>query len=143
MRTPLSVLLQKKGGYSYNVSPESSIFDAIAKMKQAKVGAMLILTGERLVGIFTERDVLLKVVDSDMDTRKEPVSKVMTKDPFTMSPDMTVGQAMALISEKRFRHIPVVENGTLVGVLSSGDLTRFVVENQKFEITELKKYISQ
>ena len=143
MQTPLRILLQQKGGYVYSVSPDTSIYDCIEKMKTEKVGALVVLDHDKLVGIFTERDILNRIAGVGYPVKTKPVSDVMTKDIAFLPPEATVAQAMSLVTEMRFRHIPVMGDGKLLGLLSSGDLTRWVVASQENEIKELIRYIHQ
>ncbi len=142
-QTPLRVLLKQKGSEIITVEPGTCIRDCINVMKKARVGALLILDAGQLVGIFTERDVLNRVAGMDLDLDRKPVSEVMTHQVATVGPDLTVTQAMQLVTQRRFRHLPIVEHNKLLGLLSSGDLTRWLVSGQELEIEELTKYINQ
>lgn len=137
MFTTLSQILAEKGGEVHSVGPETSVAEAVHQMYQRGIGALLITEGDRLVGIFTERDVLFRVVAGDLDPKSTKVTQVMTTDPLAVKPATTAEQAMRLVTDKRFRHLPVVEEGRLVGVVSSGDLTRSVVKTQKGQIEAL------
>lgn len=141
--TPLRILLEYKGNKVVSVSPETSLQVCIETMRNAHIGAVVVLDGELLVGIFTERDVLNKVAGRGYDLNHKAVSEVMTANVKSVPPEMTVPQAMRLITDLRFRHLPVTVDGKLVGLLSSGDLTRWIVSQQEYEIEELTKYINQ
>lgn len=141
--TPLSILLEQKGNKVVSVTPETSIQACVETMRNAHIGAVVVLDEEQLVGIFTERDVLNKVAGRGYDLNHTAVSDVMTANVKSVPPEMTVSQAMALITNLRFRHLPVTVQGKLVGLLSSGDLTRWMVSGQEHEIEELMKYINQ
>ena len=143
MHTPLSILLEQKGRYFISVPSDTSIFDCVAKMNSEKIGALLVIDNDKLVGIFTERDVLTRVATKELNVREMPVSDVMTTHVATLSPEDTVRDAMRVITEKRFRHIPVAKDGAIQGVVSSGDLTRWIVSSQEREIEDLVKYINQ
>jgi CBS domain-containing protein len=106
-------------------------------MTVEKIGALIVMDGEKLIGIFTERDALNKVLAPGLDPRSTKVSEVMTKDPYCIPPTTTVGNAMQLITKRRFRHLPIVENGKVLAVLSSGDLTHWLVADQIGEVQEL------
>lgn len=136
------LLAEKKTKGLLRISPSETVQNCVERMNEMKVGSILVMEGEKLVGIFTERDVLLKVVGKGLDLFITPVSQVMTIDPITVSPHMTVSQAMYLVTEKRFRHLPVVEEGNVLGLISSGDLTRWIVSQQEIEIRDLQKYIT-
>jgi CBS domain-containing protein len=121
---------------------QSTVIDAVRKMNSERIGAVLVTDADQLVGIFTERDVLLRVVDADQDPRSTPVADVMTRQPVVVKPSTTVEEAMAVVSEKRCRHLPVVENDQLVGLVSAGDLTHWVTRNQEYHIQDLVNYIT-
>jgi CBS domain-containing protein len=106
-------------------------------MSSAKIGALLVLHGEKLVGIFTERDALNRVLAAGLDPRSTKVSDVMTKDPVSVSPSTSVGEAMELVTRRRFRHLPVVENGKVLALVSSGDLTHWLVKDQIVDVREV------
>jgi CBS domain-containing protein len=142
MDTKLNVLLAEKAPDIHTIGPDSSVVDAVLDMNHANIGALVVLEGDRVVGMFTERDVLVRVVAADRDPLTTVVSDVMTRDPVCVTPDMPVGEAMALITERRFRHLPIVQNGHLCGMISSGDLTRWAVSDQKHQIDHLSAYIT-
>ncbi len=141
MQTPLRTLLGQKKGKTQAVSPSTSVSDAVKVMIDNKIGSVLVMDGERLVGIFTERDVLRRVVGK-LDPVKTQVSEVMTRDLVVMRPTSTVADAMAVVSEKRIRHLPVVEGGKVVGVVSAGDLNHWLVRGHQVQIDQLVDYIT-
>lgn len=141
--TPLHALLEHKGNKVVSVTPQTSVQDCIEIMRDAHIGAVVVLEGCQLRGIFTERDVLNKVAGRNFDLKHKPVSDVMTAKVCSVPPEMSVTQAMQIITKGRFRHLPITVDGKLVGLVSSGDLTRWVVSGQEFEIEELTKYIHQ
>ncbi|HEY0707530.1 MAG TPA: CBS domain-containing protein, partial [Polyangia bacterium] len=124
-----------------SVSPRASISDAIALMNEKNIGSVLVMDGERMVGIFTERDVLTRVVPRRLDPAKMPVSEVMTQRPVTIAPTATVEEAMMVVSDTRRRHLPVVDGGRVIGMISIGDLNRWVVRDQKRTIDDLIDYV--
>jgi CBS domain-containing protein len=142
MDTRLSVLLAEKAPDTHTIDPYSRVMDAVRYMNNANVGALVALEHNRVVGIFTERDVMVRVVAADRDPMSTKVSDVMTREPVCVTPAMSVREAMVLITGKRFRHLPVVQDGRLLGVISSGDLTRWLVSNQQHEIDHLNAYIT-
>lgn len=142
MNTPLSALLAEKKGGLLSVPLSVSVAEAVAVMNRHKVGSVLILDGERLAGIFTERDVLYRVVAQGRAPADTPVSEVMTADPKTVSPDMTVDETLAFISERRCRHLPVIDEGRIIGLISQGDVTRFLVEAHKAQAEQLMNYFT-
>jgi CBS domain-containing protein len=121
----------------HSVGPDASITECVRLMTAGKIGALMVMDGGRLIGIFTERDALNKVLANNLDPGNTKVSEVMTKDPYCISPTTTVGDAMQLITGRRFRHLPIVENGKVLAVVSSGDLTRWLVQDQMGEVQEL------
>jgi CBS domain-containing protein len=106
-----------------------------------RVGSVLVLEDGKLVGIFTERDVLRRVVGAGLDPKQARVSGVMTKDIVTVLPTATVEQAMEIFTDKRCRHLPVVEDGRILGLISIGDVTRWTVDHHRSECEQLKNYI--
>jgi CBS domain-containing protein len=143
MHTTLRTLLLQKGGTTQSVPPDSTVADAVAVMNVSNVGSVLVMDGARLVGIFTERDVLRRVVGNRMAPEKTLISEVMTRHPAVMRPTSTVADAMAVVSEKRVRHLPVVEEGRVLGVISAGDLNHWLIRGHQVEIDQLVDYITQ
>ena len=142
MQDTLSAVLGTKGSSVFFVAPEVRVLDAVRKMNQEHIGALLVCESNELVGIFTERDVLTRVVDAGRDPGATKVVDVMTSEVETVRSSTGVQDAMALISERRFRHLPVIDDGELLGVVSSGDLTRWVSRNQEGHIKDLVNYIT-
>ncbi len=141
MDTPLSVLLKDKGYAIYSIGPEQSAYDSAVKMKKLGVGALLVIADEQLKGIISERDILLKLVGCACDPAQVSVKDIMTKDIVTVTPKTTVQEAMFIVTERRFRHLPVIEGGKVIGMISIGDLTRWVMLAQDQEISHLTGYI--
>lgn len=141
METYLTELLKHKGDEVFGVSPETSVESAAKKMGQKKVGALLVIKGDDLVGIFTERDVLNKVVAKGLNAADVKVSAIMTKKVIAIDPRRTVREAMQIVTKKKLRHLPVVKEGSLVGMLSGGDLTRSIVAAEESHIDTLYEYI--
>lgn len=142
MQSTLKEVIKDKGDTIHSVPVDVTVDDAITTMNQERIGAVLVMYGEKLVGIFTERDVLTKVAGRKLDPRITPLADVMTKEVLTLHASATVEYAMRIVTEKRFRHLPVTENDKLIGMVSSGDLTRWVVRDQEGTIDDLIKYIS-
>ena len=134
--TPLSKIFEK-GEAIHSVGPDTPVTECVRLMTASKIGAMIVMDGGRLIGIFTERDALNKVLAGGLDPGNTKVSVVMTKDPYCISPTTTVGDAMKLITRRRFRHLPIVDNGKVLAVVSSGDLTHWLVQDQMGEVQEL------
>jgi len=142
MKSLLSELLAEKGIDVHTVEPDVTVYDAVHAMNNHRIGALIVLQHNRVVGIFTERDVLMRVVAVDRDPVTTQVREVMTPQPICVTPGMPVEDAMLLVTEKRFRHLPVLEQGVLRGLISSGDLTRWTVRDQRHQIADLNAYIT-
>ena len=121
----------------HSVGPDTLVTESVRQMTIEKIGALIVMDGERLVGIFTERDALNKVLGAGLNPSSTKISEVMTKDPFCISPLTTVGEAMEVVTKRRFRHLPIVENGKVLAVVSSGDLTHWLVKEKVGEVREL------
>lgn len=141
MESRLSSILQDKGNTVYTITPELSVFECAKKMNELKIGALLVMSDGKLVGIVSERDITRKLISCNCDISKYTVADIMSQELFTVPPSMSVTEAMRIVTEKRFRHLPVVENGKLVGMISIGDLTRWVMMAQEGLISNLTKYI--
>lgn len=142
MNTPISALLERKGSTVHAVSATTTIAEAVDEMNRHRIGSIVVLENNRLVGIFTERDVLRRVVGAHLDTDSVRVTDVMTANLITVSPETTVEETMILFAEKRCRHLPVIANGRLVGLISIGDISRWVADSHRSEAEHLKNYIS-
>jgi CBS domain-containing protein len=125
----------------YSVTPEDTIYDALRLMADRNIGAVVVLSGEEIRGIFSERDYARKVILLGKTSRTTPVGEIMTTNVISVELDWTADQCMALMTDKHIRHLPVVEKGRLVGVISIGDAVRAVVEEQQFTIKSLEKYL--
>jgi CBS domain-containing protein len=144
LRTPLSAVLanKAKGNVTHAVAPSMTVAAAVDLINQNKVGSVLVLDGERLVGIFTERDVLRRVVGEHRVADRTTVGEVMTRDLVVMRPSSTVGDAMKVFSERRIRHLPVMEGGKLVGLISQGDLNHWLIRDHQGEIQSLVEFVT-
>jgi CBS domain-containing protein len=127
----------------YATGPEATVFDALKVMAEKNVGALLVLSSGRLVGIFSERDYARKVILHGKSSKDTPVREIMTTQLVTVGPDSTAEECMALMTEKRVRHLPILESGELMGVVSIGDVVRAVVEEQEHAIRQLESYIAR
>lgn len=143
MNTPIALLLSRKGSSVYSVSALATVADAVHVMNLHKVGSIVVTQGDQLVGIFTERDVLTRVVAAGRSPDMTSVADVMTHNPVTISPHATVEEVMSVITERRCRHIPVLEEGTknILGMISIGDVLRWLVESHRAEADHLRHYI--
>jgi CBS domain-containing protein len=142
MNTSISALLERKGSAVHSIVPTLSISDAVAEMNRHRIGAIVVLDGRRLVGIFTERDVLRRVVGANLDPRSALVADVMSTGVITITPEATIEQTMNIFTEKRCRHLPVVNGGEIVGVISIGDITRWMADSHAAEAEHLRNYIT-
>jgi len=142
MNDTLRTLIADKGNRVLSIEPTAMVIDAVRRMNDNGIGALLVTRGASPVGIFTERDILRRVVARGLDPVTTPLGEVMTREIVVVGPSVTVGEAMAIITAKRIRHLPVVENGKLLGLVSSGDLTRWVSRGRENEIQQLIEFIT-
>jgi CBS domain-containing protein len=138
----VSALLGDKGRQVYTVAPTATVREAVRAMNEKGVGALLVIEEGCPVGIFTERDVLRRVVDEGRNPQSTRVAEVMTQDVLVVEPTTPVEKVMATMTERRIRHLPVVEDGKLVGLVSIGDVTRWVSVNQEAHIQQMTDYIT-
>jgi CBS domain-containing protein len=136
-------LLGRKPSRIHSVAPEAPVLEAIRLMAEHGVGALLVMQGERLAGIVSERDYARKVILKGRSSSDTPVSQIMTAEVITVEPGSTTQQCMQLMTDRRVRHLPVVEAGRVVGMLSIGDLVRSVLAEQAQTIEQLESYIHQ
>ena len=144
MESSLTDILNEKGGQVYQITPESSIFEAAQYMKQNRVGALLVMKDgqdERIIGVLSERDILIKVVAEGIDSKQAKVHEIMSKNLVVIKPTISIRDAMKVVTEKRVRHLPVVSQGELLGVISNGDLTRRIILEDQVRISTLYDYI--
>jgi CBS domain-containing protein len=137
----VSQLLQDKGGGVLSVTPGTSVFDALKLMAEKNVGALLVMEGGALRGIMSERDYARKVILLGKSSQDIAVRDIMSDKVVTVSPAQTVDECMALMTDRRIRHLPVVDNGRVTGVLSIGDLVKAVIAEQQQTIQQLESYI--
>ena len=135
-------ILDSKGRVVFSVTPEVTVYAAIELMCQKDVGGLLICENERLVGIFTERDYARKLILKGKSSKETPIKDLMTRNPIVVSPDTSIEECMKVMSDKRIRHLPVLENDKVIAMISIGDVVRFVIEEQKSIIEQLEHYIS-
>jgi CBS domain-containing protein len=134
-------LLDGKGRALFSVTPEDPVLEAIRLMADKHVGALLVMKGEELVGIVSERDYARKVILLGRSSDSTPVWQIMSAPVHTVSPDKSVQDCMRIMTERRIRHLPVVERGRVAGVISIGDLVKAVIEDQQHTIEQLETYI--
>lgn len=138
----LSSLLEQKGRQIFAVAPETTVYDAISMMSDRGVGALLVMEGERLRGIISERDYTRKVILQGRSSKDTRVNEIMTGDVIAAQPHITVEDAMRLMTEHRIRHLPVIANERVEGMVSIGDLVKSVISHQKETIAHLHHYIA-
>ena len=137
----VSQLLDTKGRQIYSVAPESLVYDALLLMAEHHIGALLVMRRDELVGIFSERDYAREVIIKGRTSATTAVQDIMSTKLITVSPEKTVEECMTLMSGKRIRHLPVMEHGKVIGLLSIGDLVQATIEYQQFLIKQLEHYI--
>jgi len=138
----INQLLAKKGSDVWSVGEDASVFDAIRLMADKGVGALAVVEGDDLIGMVSERDYARKVILSGRSSKKTPVRDIMTRDVVTVRPENTVQECMAMMSERRFRHLPVVDGDRIAGMISIGDLVKAVISAQQETIEHLERYIA-
>ena len=142
MDRPLSAILEEKSGDVLQIEGDATVFDAITKMVEANVGSLLVADEGEIVGIVTERDYLRRVTLEGRTERETAVRDIMTAPLYVATPDTAIDECMALMTDRRIRHVPVVDEGQVVGVISIGDLVKFISRQQAFEIKYLTDYIT-
>jgi len=141
MRT-VRQLLDNKPPAIHAVSADTPVIDAIRVMARERIGAVLVMEGARLFGIVSERDYARKIVLEGRSSRETSVNAIMSSDVITVSPEQNVADCMEIVSERRIRHLPVVENGAVIGMVSIGDLVAAVIAEQRAELEHLQRYIA-
>jgi len=134
-------ILKAKGRKIWTVNPTTRVFDALQVMAEKDIGALLVVNEKTLVGVFSERDYARKVILQGKSSKNVRVSEIMSSPPIFIEPDNTIEQGMALMSAKHIRHLPVMEKNRLIGIVTSGDLIRSIIVDQKVAIDHLEKYI--
>ena len=140
--TLVAQILQDKGRAIYSTTPDATVYQALEQMAQYDVGALLVLDGKSLVGILSERDYARKIILKGKTSKETFVREIMTEDVVGVSPQQTIEQCMALMTAKRVRHLPVIDRGELIGVISIGDVVKSLIADQQFLIEELEKYVT-
>lgn len=142
MTSTVRQLLQAKGSMVHVISADATVFEALERMAAYDVGALMVTNGNQLLGIFSERDYARKIILMGRISKDTLVGEVMTDDLITINPDATVADCMNLMTGNRIRHLPVIEEGQLVGVISIGDVVKAIMTQQEFMIAELESYIT-
>jgi len=139
---PISSLLHHKASAVWSIAPTATVFDAIKLMSDKNIGSLLVMSEGRLSGIFTERDYARKIALQGKTSRQTLVHEIMHREINTVTPDDSVEDCMKLMTEKRIRHLPVLENGNVVGVISIGDLVNWIISTQSAAIEQMEQYIA-
>ena len=138
---PVSLLLQRRAPGLWRTAPDTTVFDALHLLAHHEVGALVVMQGDALVGVFSERDYTRKVALQGKNSKDVRVSEIMTANVFTVTPQTPTHECMALMSQKRIRHLPVVEGATVVGMLSIRDLMDDIIADHEQTIEQLRTYI--
>ena len=136
-------VLLRKGSAVYTIPPQATVLEALKRLAQHDIGALLVMEGEKLLGIFSERDYARKLVLLGRFSKDTRVEEVMTPEVVTVRPETDLAEAMRLMTEHRVRHLPVVEGGKVVGVISIGDAVKAIITEQEMLIAELSRYVSE
>lgn len=142
METTVRQLLNRKGPEIWSTHPEETVFEALKLMAQKGIGALLVMDGMRLAGIFSERDYARKVILKGKSSHETPVREIMTAKVVFVRPEQSMTECMALMTDKRIRHLPVLEDDQVVGVISIGDVVKEIILEQGFLIEQLENYIT-
>lgn len=125
----------------WSITPEATVFEALEVMAQKDIGALVVVKDDKLVGIFSERDYARKVILKGLSSKTTTVGELMTKDVYTVSPETTFQECLAVTTENHFRHLPVMENGKLVGIITIGDIVKVIITDQQNLIDQMENYI--
>lgn len=135
-------LLESKGGTIHTIAPDAPVLEAIKRMAEHRIGALLVMRGTQLLGVVSERDYARKVILQGRSSSQATVSEIMRVDPLTVGPQTDVFDCMRLCTDSRVRHLPVLEDGKVVGIISIGDLVKAVIDAQAEQIEHLERYIT-
>ncbi|MBI2361014.1 MAG: CBS domain-containing protein [Deltaproteobacteria bacterium] len=135
-------ILQVKGNQIWQISPDATVFEALELMAEKNLGALLVLEGEKIAGIFSERDYARKIILKGKASKETSVKEIMTTEVTIVHPGQSVEECMALMTEKRVRHLPVLDGEKLVGLISIGDVVKAVISDKEFIIEQLETYIT-
>ena len=140
--TTVRHILETKGREVWSVSVNATVYEALKVMAEKNVGALVVLEGDQLKGIISERDYARKVILKGKFSKETPVKEIMSMDVVTLRPNQSIEECMALMTEKRIRHLPVLENDKLAGIISIGDVVKAIISEQEFTIKQLENYIT-
>ncbi|HEX9371826.1 MAG TPA: CBS domain-containing protein [Roseiflexaceae bacterium] len=139
--TTVQQLLQTKGHDVWSIGPDASVFEALQLMAEKDVGALVVRDGDQIAGIISERDYARSIALKDRSSRTTPVGEIMTRRVLYVRPDQDIEECMALMTERRLRHLPVLDGGRLIGVISIGDVVKHIITERDFLIEQLENYI--
>jgi CBS domain-containing protein len=139
--TTVKQVLDQKGREVFSIRPDATVFDAIKKMAEKNVGSLVVMDDDKLIGIITERHYARKVVLEGRASPATPVRAIMETSVIYAKPQQSVEECMAVMTDKKIRHLPVIENGRLIGIISIGDLVQAIISHQQFTIEQLEFYI--
>ena len=142
MENTLQALLDKKGREVFSIQANQTVYEAVVEMDAKNVGALIVKDGDRVAGIISERDYVRKVIIKGRSSKETPVETIMTRDLVFVNPEHSIHQAMTLMTQKRCRHLPVIKDEQLVGMLSIGDLVKEIIAGQELQIQILEDYVS-
>jgi CBS domain-containing protein len=142
MQDTISLVLRSKGSQVFSVEPEDSVHQAVEQMAEKKVGALMVISGGKVKGVLSERDCARKVVLTGRSPKETQVHEIMTSEVISASPNDTVDECMHVMTDHRIRHLPVVEDERVVGMLSIGDLVKWIISTQEATIDSLHNYIA-
>jgi len=134
-------LLREKGTQIYSTSPDATVYDALQQMAEKNVGALIVFEGDRMVGLISERDYARKIVLKNKFSLETAVAEIMSRDVVAVPPDKNLEECMELITNQRVRHLPVVEDDRVIGIISIGDIVKGIIEHKEFIIEQLEYYI--
>ncbi len=142
MKTRISAILKEKGEKTFSVKPDTTVFDAVSLMAEKKIKAVLVMEQDQILGIFSEHDYIGRVTLRDLSPKETLIKDAMTAKVAFVTPDTLIEEALAVMTEKRCRHLPVLDNKKLIGLVSMGDLVRRIIKDQKVTIKSLTEYIA-
>ena len=138
----VNTILRAKGNLTYSITPATTVYDALEVMVEKNVSALVVMENEKLVGIFSEKDYARKVILKGKASKETLIGEIMTEDVITVAPDSSIDSCMRLMTSKFIRHLPVVSDGSLIGIISIGDVVKSVIEEQEFIIQNMEHYIT-
>ena len=140
---PISVILRQKGERIWSITPNATVYEALALMADKDVGSLLVMEGNRLIGMLSERDYARKIILMGRSSLETKVGEIMISTPLTVLPDCSVDEAMRIMTESRVRHLPVIDsNGAVLGIVSIGDLVKWIITSHQETIEQLRTYIT-